>query len=419
MKKKILPVILLVIICVLSACNKAEPATAPATTTAATTTTTTTTTALTTKAETTAAATTTAATTAAPETEPEAAEEDFEIFPEVTYLNYSELEIVEVIELSAYGDTNLPGMTETNEAIYEDVISRVERYEGMIAESENNTEYYIGGIDVFAYSFTDENYIQIYNTIFEYPTYGTAGDLFGFVYDIQNDDYITLDEFLAGYDIIAEDLAASLKELYTEQNPTDETDGVFIKTFNLSMGPDGEYVPTVLFEMEVTPETGDEPYKGFYLYSPIDGDIMEMNSDQLFDPYSVDQYEEPLHGQAGWQEYYAEYFDEPATGNEFEILQGDYYFEGDTATAHFTFYGTENVDAYYASGSYETSYTLELSDITEITDEDADSYNEIEFNVYDADGELVFIIKAIDAAPGAFELYDANGLRGEYINISI
>jgi predicted small secreted protein len=290
MKKRIFPAILLAVACMLSACGgTAEPAAADVTTTGA----------ATTRAATTTAATTTAATEAAAETTTEevteAKGEDASL--ELTYQAYTDIEMIEILEFTSW-DGLSPGQIETNDAIYENVISRVENFETNYDEANGN------GIEVFAYSFTDESYVQIYNTILEYPTYGTAGDLFGFVYDIENDDYITLDEFLASYEVTEDEMSDVLMELYLEANPENTVDAVTLKTFKLTKDADGEYYPSILFEMEVTGPEASEPYKGFYIYSDIDSEVWEMNSECLFDPYDVDEYDEPLHCHEGWYEFY-------------------------------------------------------------------------------------------------------------------
>jgi hypothetical protein len=295
MKKLLSAILALGVFVSLSACEKADPTSA--TTTAATT-------AAATAAATTAAVTTTAATTAA--TTKAAAETtaaadsdvDDTVYADTSYLAYTDYADIEMLTLGTWG-TEKPGMVETNDAIYEDVYSRIENYAETFDESVGN------GLNVYAYSFTNEKYIQIYHTVLEYPTYGTDGDLFGVVYDIENDDYITMEEFLASYEIAGEELTEALVELYLEENPTDTVGGVFLKAFNLAEDEYGDYMPSILFEMEVTGEAADEPNKGFYIFSETDSAIWELDRDQLFDPYSVDQYDPPLHCQEGFYEYYS------------------------------------------------------------------------------------------------------------------
>jgi hypothetical protein len=411
MKKSIIrgAAIVLTLMCMLSACNKAEPTAAEAEATAA---------------NTTAAATTAAAATTKSETSAEAALG--EIYPIVAFEDYTGNAMIEYLEIGADFETYTPAMIEMNDAIYDDVGTRIDRYEELLEESDNNTSNYIGGINVWGYSISDEKYIQIYNTVLEYPSYGTSGDLFGFVYDIEKDDYITLDEFIKSVGTTADEITNEITEIYASSNPTNTVGGVYLKTFNLMKGPDGEYVYGFMFEMELTSQEADEPWKYIFMYTPFDGELWEMNPDQLFDPYSVDQYDPPLHCQEGWYDYYNENYANDGQGDvipaseTFGILQGDYYFDGDKAAAHFTFYGTENVDAYYGSGSYETSYTLSALPDVEIKDDSGDSYNEVSFEVYNQDGEYVFMIKLVDAAPGSFELYDKDGyFVAEYVNVNI
>jgi hypothetical protein len=433
MRKMILTLLLLAAMCGLSACGGAETT---ATETEATTTVTTTTTAATTT--TTAATTTTVAatTTTAEETTAEetAPEEPADIkvlpfvYPEVTLRDYTEDDTFEVIELSSDTGDVTPGMAEMNDDIYESIMREIVSHAETLAEYAENSENYMGGMDVLAYSITDENYIQIYNTILNYPTYANAGDLYGFVYDIQNDDYITLDEFMEANGDTADDLAFEITEHYADVWPFSTINAVDLKTFILMQGPDGEYVYGYLFEMEVLPPEAEDPYKGFFAYTPYDGEVWELTSSQLFDPYSVDQYDPPLFGQEGWQEYYnansanSEGEDEQGgvipTSDIYGILQGDYYFEGDEAAAHFTFNGTENVDAYYGSGSYETSYTLAALPVINSESVTGDPYALFSFDVFDTEGEYVFAIRLLDYQPERFDLFDTeHNLVGEYINV--
>jgi hypothetical protein len=353
------------------------------------------------------------------------------VYPEVTWTAYVDLEMVEVIELGTDHEEFSQAMVEMNSDIQTFVFDRITNYEELLIESDHNTTNYIGGINVWAYSITNEHYIQIYNTVFEYPTYATAGDLFGFVYDIANDDYITMDEFLDANGMTINEVRDEIESVYATSSPSDEIGSINVKTFHMMEGPDGAYEYGYLFEMEVTPMGADEPFKGFYMYNPFTIDIMELNADCLFDPYSIDVYDNPLHCQEGWDYYYnSQWSGEYSTGeidngdtmlSGYDILQGDYYYEGDPVAAFFHFRGTDYVDAYYGDGAYETSYVLERLEDVPIYEEGSDPYHEVRFEVFDVDsGVRVFQIVMLDAMPGVFELYDIDGqLIGEYYNINI
>jgi hypothetical protein len=415
MKKGIFPALLLAVICGLSACDKVETTAADATTTTA--------------AATVAGDTTTAATTAAAGDSVQR-----NVYPEVTNLEYSADVMVEIIELTS-SDSMTDAMNEMNNEIQATVVLRVQEYYDKRDEAESHGEEFYSGIDVYAYSFTDDDYIQIYNTVFEYPTYGNTGEVYGFVYDIKNDDFIPLSEYMDKNGISPDGLLNDIQTLYAETNPTDTIEGINPKTFNLAKGPEGEYNYSILFEMEVTSEGAYEPYKRIYAYSPADRLVYEMNSEQLFDPASIDQYEEPVHGQEGWPEYYADFLDnldaEPdsdsapeydsADAEYYSILQGDYYFEGDTNAGHLTFYGTQNADAYYASGSYEASFTISYLESALIEEVGGDTYHELVFELYDDNGNFAYYVKVLDIAPGVLDFYNAGDgeYKGEYININI
>jgi hypothetical protein len=314
MRKKsiITALIALAITLTLSACGGAEPTaaeTAAASETAATTAAETKaerTTEAEVKAETTAAATE----TAAPETteaEIATATEGI-VYPAVTIQDYAGIAMVEIIELETDTEELSPAMVEMNIDISDNVIKRYEDSLEMFNASGEDAESYRGGIDINAYSFTDENYIQVYNTILNTPTYGTTGDLFGFVYDIKNDNYITLGEYCSSVGVTEYDLMNEIADIAHEKYPDDYIGEISVKAFNLSKGPDGNYVTSYLFEMEtIAPEAG-EPYKHFFLYTPYDNDIMEMNGTQLFDPSSVDAYDPPIRSQEGFS------YDEIAMG---------------------------------------------------------------------------------------------------------
>jgi hypothetical protein len=288
----------------LSACGSTEPTAAEATTTAATTA------AATTAAETKPERTTEAEVKA--ETEPAAAVApeimtaetiaaepvtSGVVYPEVTITDYTGIAMVEIIELGTDNDEFSPAMTEMNIDIMDNVIERYEESVELFNASGEDAESYMGGIDINAYSFTDDNYIQIYNTVLNTPTYGTAGDLFGFVYDIQNDNYITVGEYLSDNGKTEYDIMNEVAELAHEQYPDDYIGEITVKGFNLSKGPDGEYVTAYLVEMEKTAPEAGEPHKGFYSYTPYNNELMEMNGTQLFDPSSVDEFDPPIRSQ--------------------------------------------------------------------------------------------------------------------------
>jgi hypothetical protein len=408
MKRRILPGIVLAVMCVLSACNKAEPVTGAPVPTATTTT-----------ATTTAAVTTTAATTTAATTTAEAETFDgIAAYANLAIQEYSGVMMIEVIDLGTDYETLPAGMSEMNQAIYDDVVSRIESFGETY--DENETGAYLQGLDIWAFSMSDENYIQIYNTMLEYPSYGTAGELFGFVYDVKNDDYVTLDEFLSSEGLKADEVIENIEAVYTDYYPEDTVEEINLKAF-IKIDDEGEYYNAILLEMTVIPEGADEPYQAFYAYSPDDNDITDIDRVELFDPEVMDVFETPLHCQDGWEDMFGDAGESDGDlADEYSLLQGDYYFDGDTAAAHFSFYASENAESYYGSGSYEASYTIEYTDSWEVEDESGDTYNEVYFNVYDQSGEFVFIIEILDAAPGSFELYDADGeLVGTYINIGI
>jgi hypothetical protein len=295
MKKRLISVTtaLLTLLCMLSACGNAETTAADVTEAATTAAVTTTAAAATTKAATTTSAATTAAVDSAEITVTETAGE---IFPVVAFQQYTETSTVEYIVLSADFDDYTPGMIEMNDAIYDGVGLRIEEYEDVLEAAENDPESDFGGVLVFGYSFTDKNFIQIYNTVLEYPAYGTSGDIYGYVYDIANDDYITLDEFLEGIGTDNETLIDEITAIYSDANPDVTIGDISIKTFYLAQDPDGEYIYAFLFEM-VTNNADGDPWKHFFMYTPYDADVFELNSEQLFDPSSVDVYDPPLQGQ--------------------------------------------------------------------------------------------------------------------------
>jgi hypothetical protein len=191
-------------------------------------------------------------------------------------------------------------MIEGNDYIAENIIARVDNY------IENFDEEVGNGINVYAYPFTDENYLQIINTVLEYPTYANEGEVFGVVYDIANDDVITLEEMLASYEVTVEEMAEEVERIYLEDHPDDTVNAVTMKTFKYTKDPDGNYFPQILFEMEFKGPEADEPYKGIFCFSGIDADVYKMNGEHLFDPYDVDVdgYEDLLHCHEGWYDYH-------------------------------------------------------------------------------------------------------------------
>ncbi|MDR0904386.1 MAG: hypothetical protein LBM59_07115 [Ruminococcus sp.] len=382
MKKFLAAILATAIIAVTTACG-GTATTAVETTTAATT-----------------AATTTVATTTAATTEAETAQSTAAaIFPAVAYCIYTEDEVAEIIKLDG---NQTDAVKEMNDDIDEKVYGPISAFE----LSYNSIDDYPMWLDAYAYSFTDDVYIQIYNTIGEFPAYGYAGQLFGFVYDITNDNYVTLEEVLENNGITKEELEQEITDRYIAIGNGDYIEDVDVKAFRYTWN--GVYYDlSYLFELTVI-HAGEEdmPHQMFWQYTPEFNEIIELNPSQLFDPSDVDVYDHPpLHGNEGYVEDFGETYtaDISPTGH----LSGRYYLDGDTVAVSFEFGDTAYVDSYYGSGSYETTFGIQLEQEVGDEDENGNAYFISYFKMYDDNGDLAFVIVAPQNNPDIFELYTA------------
>jgi hypothetical protein len=310
-------------------------------------------------------------------------------------------EIAEVIML--YG-TQTDAVAEMNNDIQVEVYDRISAFE----EAWSSDDEYPYWLNAFAYSFTDDVYIQIYNTYIEYPTYGYSGQLFGFVYDITNDNYVTLEETLDLNGTTKVDLEQEIADVYNSEYAPDYADTVDVKAFNYTYN--GEYyVLSYLMELTVIHEqTLDEPHHMLWAYTPEFGELYELNRDQLFDPSTVDQYDPPLHGQEGSADSMSDPAEDYTGDSPAGHLSGRYFIDGDTAAASFEFSNSTTVDAYVGSGSYETSYSIGRFDDMEGTDDNGDTVYISCFNLFDENGDHAYIILAPQNVPDAFDLYTAD-----------
>jgi hypothetical protein len=221
---------------------------------------------------------------------------------EVFVQYYDDPACAEVIKLYPVNDDR-PGAAALNADIDADIWYAITKYDipfdAAYGDTDNDEEF----VRLFAYSFTDENFIQIYHTVYEPQDYSTEGTLYGYIYDVPNDNYLKPEDFYiaAGYES-AEAVAEEAKALWLSNNPENEVGDIELRTVHLTEN-DYDYTVSYLLEMEISLEGYESTHRGFYQYTPDYEEIEEMNEMQLFS-YGADKYDPPLHYQDSWTEYF-------------------------------------------------------------------------------------------------------------------
>ncbi|MDR0947305.1 MAG: hypothetical protein LBM87_06150 [Ruminococcus sp.] len=355
-------------------------------------------------------------------------------YPKVSLRQSGDELTAEIIKIG-YDEGKRPNADKINKDIERQVESVLENYQNEMELSNNNTDYYYGALNLYAYSITDENFIQIYHTAVTTTEDSTDMKLFGYIYDIPNDGYLKPEDFYKddGYS----NEKAVLKEaqsIWESENPEYEVGETALKTVNLTLLPEENYYTvTYLFEMELTDVEYDENYKGFYQFSPDDQTVYELDPECILDPYVFDEYDNPLHYQDGYGFYEepetdytddtddtdytddTEYTDdtddtEYTDDEEYDVLvdvYGDFYKNGSETAESFYFYGSDVADLYNSEGEYIDSYTLEF-----ISEAPTGVY---EYNMLDASGVKKYSVKINADVLDSIEVYDTSGkLYGKY-----
>lgn len=153
-------------------------------------------------------------------------------------------------------------------------------------------------IEIKSYPFTTERYLQVVVTHIIYPNYGTDGEMFSINYDMDENAWITTEDALAAEGLEYDDVYANVEELFEP-----EFKGMYISDLKIAgflihelaapfLGREDSYVE---FLLEVTVENPEaDPWISFYSYSPLHESLISLNPMCLFDPFDMDETDEPL-----------------------------------------------------------------------------------------------------------------------------
>jgi hypothetical protein len=211
---------------------------------------------------------------------------------------YEEDVKLEILSLTYDGDKK-PGADAVNADIKELLQPTVENYFADLEANSDNPDYF-SGLEIYGYSITDENFIQIYQTVFTYPTYGTAPTLYGYIYDVPNDQVFKPEDFYLSEGYASEDeIFAEIKAKYeADFTNVDRLESKGLNTVYLTSDPNGgNYQVSYFFTAKVYADGNEEPWEALLLYSPKTGEIVDCNPDCILPADVFDEYDPPFHYQ--------------------------------------------------------------------------------------------------------------------------
>lgn len=150
-------------------------------------------------------------------------------------------------------------------------------------------------MEIRSYPFTDERYLQVVTTSAIYPSYGTDGELSSYNFDRQQNRFLSIYEALEqlgkSEDEMVQTIAEKLDASLAHQGSVATAGEVVLSGFLYTSSPAGQ-LTQLLATVEVM--TDGDAWKTFYAYTPQLDELLQMNSQCLFDPSEMDQMEPPL-----------------------------------------------------------------------------------------------------------------------------
>ncbi|MDR1293775.1 MAG: hypothetical protein LBK59_02260 [Bifidobacteriaceae bacterium] len=201
-------------------------------------------------------------------------------------------DIIEILELTY--DAEHPSLAATEghnpeiDAINDDIESTVYGAIGTISGSDS-------WADVRAYPFTSEDYLQIVTTAIAYPTYGTEGELFSWVFDRHTNTWIRPEGVFAEAGLTPDALTEAVSAAFVPDSPAESVERVEPSGFRYVQGVDG-WIPEFLIKVTVA-NTEAEPWDGLFSYQGADATgqpLTKLNAECLFDPAEMDTMDPPL-----------------------------------------------------------------------------------------------------------------------------
>lgn len=183
--------------------------------------------------------------------------------------------------LQQYGGKH-PEIEMLNNQINADALKIYQDYEQEALELDTPPN----GIEILSYPLADEDFLQIITTCYVFPE--TRPDLYtrmwSYCYSLAEDRIITVEDMLADYELTVDDIGKAFAQLH------EPTDGETVVDMNVS----GFVInrvpakPVTHFLLEVMLETESDPYMCFYMYTPDNEELEELDPSMLLDPDAYD-----------------------------------------------------------------------------------------------------------------------------------
>ncbi len=150
-----------------------------------------------------------------------------------------------------------------------------------------------GSIEIRSYPMTNDRYIQVVLTYNTYPCYGTAGSIYSYNYDRDNDEVVTLEMALDKTGMRQANFKSDVESLFMPDNVNNYVGDVQVTGFYTAINGNGEEVTYFLLEVEVCNDEAD-PWTYFYEYSPDLNYLRQLGTGYMFDKYDLDEMTPPL-----------------------------------------------------------------------------------------------------------------------------
>ncbi len=160
-------------------------------------------------------------------------------------------------------------------------------YEEFIA-NRNEGEW----IEIRAYPFTSDKYLQVISTVCTFPVYGTSGYAFSVNYDIPNNEWITVSQAMEREGIDDDTIRADVEVLFVPEFDGQTFSDIKPAAFLIREDDSGEFTQFIL-EITTLNTDGDE-WISFFSYTPKYQQLVMLNGLCLFDPSELDQMQPPL-----------------------------------------------------------------------------------------------------------------------------
>jgi hypothetical protein len=200
--------------------------------------------------------------------------------------------IIEILGLTYAGDDPNQAATERQGNEIDTINDNIK---STLDSALNSTSGGDSWAEVRSYPFTSADYLQIVTTSVTYPSYGTEGDVYSWVFDRHTNAWIQPDSVYAEAGLTGDSLKKAVSAAFVPNSPTESVATVEPSAFRYVPGANGWH-PEFLIKVTVANQ-GAEPWDGLYSYTPADAGgkpLTKLNATCLFDPAEMDTMDPPL-----------------------------------------------------------------------------------------------------------------------------